>query len=374
MGVKPVKVLQLIASTGIGGAERVLLDICNSLKSEQYRFEVCLLVLPDCEKESALGNILNERAIDLHYVEMRFPLSIFEILNLMKIFRTTNPSVVHCHGVRADVFGGIAARLCRIPAVSSVHGWIAFSKKMRFYKWLDLRFLRLFDMILPVSGQLQLELQQNGIPSRKIQLLRNVPSQNNGGERRSSNKSTRNHVTQLGFVGRLSHEKGITFLLEAVAQLKKVLPFKLHIVGDGPEMEKVLYEIKNLSLEEQVEVYGHLAYPQKVYDALDILVLPSLTEGIPLTLLEAMSLGIPVIASKVGGVPEIIENHQSGLIVEPGSVSDLTEKILLLAKDIDLQKRLGAAALKRIAAVCDHNKWEQTIMQVYQRRSKGDAV
>jgi glycosyltransferase involved in cell wall biosynthesis len=370
-----IKVVHLIASNGIGGAENVLLDICRSLESERVGFEVCLFVLPGKERENALGRLLKEHGIPIRFIEMHFPLSPSEIINLTRIFRKAKPSIIHCHGLRADVFGGIAAKLCRIPAVSSVHGLVPFSRKMRFYTWLDLKSLALFDMVLPVSAKLEEELRQNGLPPSKIQLLPNVPARNGHGSARVRTTLTDKVGVQIGFVGRLSPEKGVLLLLDAAAGLKGMLPFSLHIVGDGPEMVKVVARVRELDLEGCVKIHGYLANPYDIYEVLDILVLPSLTEGTPLTLLEGMSMGLPIIASEVGGVPEIIEDQKNGITVQPGLVPELTGKMLLLARDPMLRKKLGNAALESIAVLCDHDRWERQILQVYKTyRGNRDTV
>jgi glycosyltransferase involved in cell wall biosynthesis len=369
MGMNPIKVLHLIASNGIGGAENVLLDICRSLESDKFQFEVALFVNAGREKENALGQILKLNHIPVHFIKMRFPLSthLGEIYNVTGLFRKTNISVVHCHGFRADVLGGLAARLCGVSAISTVHGWIAYSRKMRFYKWLDLKALHLFKTILPVSIKLRQELLQNKIPAEKIQLLRNVPRLKQFSLPRVRNSSREDGLVQVGFVGRLSPEKGITFLIEALNRVKEAPPVYLHIVGDGPEKTEIINKIKILGLEDRVRVHGHIIYPEDIYAVLDILVLPSLTEGIPLTLLEGMSFGNPIIASNVGGIPEIVQNNENGLLVEPGSVTELAEKISLLIKNPGLRNRLGKKGKETISVLCDRNQWTHTLMKVYQQ-------
>jgi glycosyltransferase involved in cell wall biosynthesis len=296
---------------------------------------------------------------------MRFPLYIREIYNLVRLFQENNISVVHCHGFRADVIGGVCARLCGLPAVSSVHGWIAYSNKMRFYKWLDIKALRLFAVILPVSKKLEQELLENGISLKRVQLLRNIPA-NQVYAIPNHGLAPRNGSVQIGFIGRLSNEKGLGFLIGAVNKLRMDHSIHLHIVGDGPEKSEILSKIKLLGLEELVTFHGVVPNPQTIYPMLDLLVLPSLTEGIPLTLLEGMSFGLPIVASNVGGIPEIIENGNNGVLVEPGSSDELAAKIAMLIKERDLRSKLGTNAKQTISTLCDREKWKQTLEKVYE--------
>jgi glycosyltransferase involved in cell wall biosynthesis len=372
MGVKPIKILHLIASTGIGGAEQVLLNICSSLRSKEFNFEACLFAKGG--KETSFARLLEDNNIPLCFVRMKFPLYIKEIYNLLSFLRKENISVIHCHGFRADVLGGIAAKLCKIPAVSTVHGWTVYSPKMQFYKWLDIKALHFFfKTILPVSNKLQLELIKNGIPLKKILLFRNIPAQRRT-TLHSINSPPQNGPIQIGFIGRLSLEKGINFLLDAAAKIKETGSFCLHIVGDGPNRAEIEQKIKFFGLEELVNLHGYLQNPEKIYQILDILVLPSLTEGIPLTLLEAMSFGIPVIASDVGGIPEIIEDNKSGLLVKPGSVDDLINKITLLIKEPPLRTKLANGAKERISLICNFEKWKQTLSKVYDELGRNSYV
>jgi glycosyltransferase involved in cell wall biosynthesis len=206
---------------------------------------------------------------------------------------------------------------------------------------------------------------QNGFSRPRLQLLRNVPPRKRF---LASNRDLvpTDRAIQIGFIGRLSPEKGLLFLIEAFDKLKMDHSIHLHIVGDGPEKPKILDRIKQLELEELVTLHGFVPNPQTVYQMLDLLILPSLTEGIPLTLLEGMSLGIPVIASDVGGIPEIIEDNKSGLLVKPGSVDDLINKITLLIKEPSLRKKLAGGAKDRISSICNYDNWKQTLLNIYE--------
>ena len=363
--MNPMKVLHLRASTEVAGAEHVLLDICNRLQGEGTAFEVCLFAFEG--KETPFANEVAANHIPLHFIRMQYPpFYLGEIYRLIKLFRKQSISVLHCHGARADVIGGIAAKLCGIPAVSTVHGFTAYSPKMRFYEWLDIKALRFFiRAILAVSDKLRLKLLGHGISSEKILVLRNIPRLRFRPP--DVNLASRNGSLRLGFVGRLSPEKGLAFLVDAFGKLRTDQDIHLNIIGEGPEKANIRTKVKSLGLEDRVTFHGYVPDPETIYSMIDLLILPSLTEGIPLTLLEGMSFGLPIIASDVGGIPEIVENNRSGLLVKAGSVDDLTEKMNLLIKDPDMRMRLGNGARERISSICDFDKWKETLLKVYRQ-------
>ena len=353
-------IMYLIASTDIGGAEKVLLDMCKSVSGEDNSVQVCLFESSNTNQE--LKQILIEKGIKTHAIKMQFPFYFKEIYKLRKLCIDQKIDILHCHGFRADVIGGLVGKLTRVKLISSVHGWIAFTKKMKFYKFLDVWILRHFDLILPVSKKLKEELISKRICSTKIKVLRNIPCL---GEVRKHPRKSDDVVVQLGFVGRLSNEKGVEILLQAFSRLLEEFRLELHIVGDGPLKKSIEEKITELKLSSYVKMHGFVRTPGEIYKKLDMLVMPSLTEGTPLTLLEAMSFGLPVVASAVGGIPEIINDGDNGILVKPGDVEQLIKKIKQLIVDKNIRKEISQSALLTINDICDRNKWKSILLNSY---------
>jgi len=157
------------------------------------------------------------------------------------------------------------------------------------------------------------------------------------------------------FVGRLSPEKGIEGLLEALASVRADLRPRLVLVGDGPLRATLERRIGDLGLRDQVDLLGRLAEAETLKEiaASDALVLPSFMEGLPIVLMEALSLGVPVIASRVAGIPELVADGETGLLFTPSNWSELAEAIERLATDPGLRQRLGQAGPARIAGEFD---------------------
>jgi len=151
------------------------------------------------------------------------------------------------------------------------------------------------------------------------------------------------------YVGRLVPEKGVQFLLEAIASVNREIPVELGIVGSGPYESYLKKMAKKLEIEQLINFFGWVPWGERLFQIMreaDVLVLPSTTEGLGLILIEAMSQGLPVIASKVGGIREIVEDEISGLLVEPGDSEAIAKGIMRIAEDSELRKRLVNESLK----------------------------
>jgi glycosyltransferase involved in cell wall biosynthesis len=154
----------------------------------------------------------------------------------------------------------------------------------------------------------------------------------------------------INFTGRIVERKGIDVLINAFAQAGNLLQSSstLIIIGTGFDEDKLRNLASKLGITNNVRFLGHSREVVKYYQASDIFVLPSYAEGMPNSLLEAMACGLPVIASRIGGVVDVVEDGKSGILVEPGDVSGLASAMVRLLKDAELRQRLGAEARKRI--------------------------
>ncbi len=162
------------------------------------------------------------------------------------------------------------------------------------------------------------------------------------------------HV-RLIFVGRLSAEKGIAGLFEALAQTASLASLRLAVVGDGPLSDVLRHQAGQLAISDKVEFLGRLSEAETLVEIAksDVLILPSFMEGLPVVLMEALALGVPIIASRVAGIPELVRDGTTGILFDPSNWAELTRAIDRLARDPDLRHRLGALGPKRIAEEFD---------------------
>ena len=287
------------------------------------------------------------------------------VVHLYRILSKGSFDVVHSHGYFADIITVLACKLLRIPHISTCHGFIANDKNLIIYNILDKLMLRYCDKIIAVSSGIMNELVKNGINASRISVIKNAVQCTHGEKQIEDHRTEKRsflsidkNMFLIGFVGRLSEEKGVNYLIEAGSVLKQSAEtFKIVILGDGPKKTELNYLTKSKGLDNEINFTGFQEDIEKWLPAFDVFVLPSLTEGTPMALLEAMSMGIPVIASAVGGVPGIVKNGVNGFLVEPGDYSGLCEKITLLKNDPALREKMASEAVKTIKEGFDVNAW-----------------
>jgi glycosyltransferase involved in cell wall biosynthesis len=170
----------------------------------------------------------------------------------------------------------------------------------------------------------------------------------------------------LGFCGRLSPEKGIRYLIEAAAALSKAgLPIKLMIMGNGPERPLIEKLTNSLRLKEKVIMTGFREDARELMAVFDLFVLPSLTEGTPMALLEAMSMGLPVIASAVGEVPTIIGLGENGLLISPGRTDQIVHAVRRITENSEFRDKISNAALETIKIRFGLENWMKEMENYY---------
>jgi glycosyltransferase involved in cell wall biosynthesis len=263
---------------------------------------------------------------------------------IRKIIEERNINVVHAHGFKADVYCYAALRSTSTPLVSTCHNWLEDGLALSIYGMLDRFVLRYFDAVAAVSPAVSFVLHHSGVAHDKIQLIDNGIdlSRFEGAWPKLRGELGVGDAPVIGFVGRLSPEKGLRHLLQAASRIfPKWLDATLVLVGDGPERESLQKLAGELGISHRIHFTGQRFDTPEMYASFDVLVLPSLTEGLPLTLLEALASRRAVVASSVGAVPNIVAHETTGLLVTPGDVEGLASSIERLLRDSALRKLLG---------------------------------
>lgn len=365
-----VKVLNLVASTAMGGAERVILSIAGAIDRAVFDCRYCLFVdlrRPPPELYEMLRNGKNE----LSTVEIRRPIEAGQLRQLFAVVRKNRPQVLHTHGYRSDFLGLIAAKWMGIPAVSTVHGWTSATPRLRVYEACHRKYLRYFDKVITVSQAIQQTLLESGVPATKLVTLNNAINvgafpEGSDGDGFRLELAVGPGAKLIGTVGRLSVEKGLDYFLKAGAQIIARDPsVKLILVGEGPQQEELKALADALGISSSTIFCGYRRDVDRIYPALEMFVLPSLTEGIPIALLEAMAFSRPVIASRVGGVPEVIEDGVTGLLVSPKDLEQLTERMWRLLCSPEAATEMGRRARKCVESRFDTRAWIKTIEGIY---------
>nr|MBI3613030.1 glycosyltransferase [Nitrospirota bacterium] len=365
-----ITVLNLVASTAMGGAEKVILSIAGAIDRTAFDCRYCLFV--DLRRPPPeLYEMLRSGKNELSTVEIRRPIEAGQLRQLFAVVRKNRPQVLHTHGYRSDFFGLIVARWMGIPTVSTVHGWTSATPRLRAYEACHRKYLRYFDKVITVSQAIQQTLLESGVPATKLVRLNNAINvgaypEGPDGDWFRRELAVGSGTKLIGTIGRLSVEKGLDYFLRAGARIIARDPsVKLVVVGEGPQQKELKALADALGIAASVIFCGYRRDVERIYPALDMFVLPSLTEGIPMALLEAMAFSRPVIASRVGGVPEIIEDGVTGLLVSPKDLEQLTERMWRLLCSPEAGAEMGRRARKCVESRFDTRAWIKTIEGIY---------
>ena len=281
-------------------------------------------------------------------------------LELVREFKKSNTQIIHTHKYKDTILAAPAAKLCGIShVVRTVHGLRepfeglqAF--KMNVYEAIE-RTVHQYcvDSIIGVSSQIERKYKTEGEVSRVTCIRNGIDLEGKSVQtdrwRTRKDLGVDTGTCLIGTVGRLTPVKGIPYLLKAARiLLRQGANVKLLVVGDGSIRLDLVTQTRDLGISENVVFLGHREDTDELLQALDIFVLPSLSEGIPMALLEAMAASRAVVASRVGGIPEIIKDGVEGFLVEPMDVNSLAERCGRLIESPDVAREMGEQARKRV--------------------------
>jgi glycosyltransferase involved in cell wall biosynthesis len=300
------------------------------------------------------------------------PLDVGTTKRLARIIKDGQFDLVQSHDFRTRRLASLACVSAGVPHVTSVHGWIANSRKQHMIRVIDKRLIRRARRIIAVSGRLVRDLVESGIPRDRITLCPNavllddyppaMPADQARGELGLPPTSR-----CIGVVGRLSPEKRHDLFLEMAAGLASSEPDLFFLIaGHGPLAADLQRLAQRLKIANRVLFLGHRTDMHRVYAALNLLVLCSDTEGMPNVVLEAFAYGRPVVATSVGGVPEVVTDGQNGLIVSPGHLPPLVAAARSIVNDASLAARLGQSGRRTIEERFDFRRRTAAVEALYQ--------
>jgi glycosyltransferase involved in cell wall biosynthesis len=302
---------------------------------------------------------------------------------LYRLFRKERPDIIHLNSSKAGL-GALAGRLVGIKKIIfTMHGLAMNEARPQYQKFL-IRLVYIGTLILchktiAVSDALKRQAEKElSVVSHKILVIKNGITSpvflTKHDARRllvesiiKGKADMRPASFTIGTISELHPIKGHGYLLEGFreALYRSALPLYLFIIGDGQENKKIQKQIDNMRLADNVFMCGHIDNAEAILKAFDIFILPSISEGLPYVLQEAGFGGLPTIASNVGGIPEIIEDGKTGLIIKPESVSDITHSILKLVYEPHIRKELGLNLHKKIIAEFTLDKMVKETKKTY---------
>jgi glycosyltransferase involved in cell wall biosynthesis len=342
------KIIHLIGGEIIGGAELHVLNLLSSLDDKHF---TALLV---CLTDGSFAGLAQKKGIFTASFPMRHPLDLTLLPALTGWLRKQNASLVHTHGSRANLLGRLSAKYLKIPCVSTYHSSLAHDYlspwSARLALALDKLTLPLTAGIITVSEHLRKEVAARG--GQNIRIIYNGYPSLDFSESAAQRQYFRNlwHIPDdavvIGTIARLHPTKGHHYLIQAAARLKTALPnLHLLLIGDGPLAQELAAELQQKNL--NYTMAGYLPQAYEALPAMDLFVMPSLSEGMGLVLLEAMQARLPVVASAAGGIPEIIRPGRDGLLVPAGESGALAEGCLSILENPLLAKALTTSAYQR---------------------------
>jgi glycosyltransferase involved in cell wall biosynthesis len=264
--------------------------------------------------------------------------------------------------------------------ITTVHGWVHHTKRTPFYYWLDRLCLPRYELVLCVSQDLYERCLQIGVPRERCVYIENAIDTDEF-RRRVEPAAARTSLGLpverfvIGAVGRLSAEKGFDLLIRAVERLLRGgADVGLLIVGEGDEAPRLRALIAELGLTERVQLLGYRSDVPAIYQALDVFALSSIREGLPNVLLEAMAFAVPVVATRIAGIPGLIGDDENGLLVPAGDVEALTGALTRLHGDAVLRERLGDAGRRTIEERFSFRERMTKIARLYDGLLKGPSA
>lgn len=346
-------IVHLMASPFFGGPERQMLGLAQSLPGD-YRS----VFLSFAERGLCRPFLDEVRRHGFEGVELIYnaPCCLAAVKEITGHLRRVKADVLCCSGYKPDLIGWRAARRAGVPVVSVSHGWTGATLKVRLNEALDRLVLHGMDAVVCVSQRQAARVRRAGVPLKKIHVIRNAihtePFALPG------DSSARDWLHALfprpprqlvGAVGRLSPEKGFGILIEAAAQVNRNKPdIGFVVFGDGPLRNDLARRIGAYDLTDRFVLAGFRGDLERILPWLDLAVLPSFTEGLPVAVLEAFAAGVPVVATAVGGTPEVVEDGKSGYLVPPGDAATLARRMLDALADESRRQALADHGRRRV--------------------------
>ncbi|MEK7680407.1 MAG: glycosyltransferase family 4 protein, partial [Deltaproteobacteria bacterium] len=304
--------------------------------------------------EQAKANGLEGRGIP-----MSGPLDVRALIALSRLIREEGVDLLCAHGYKSTVMGWLAAKRAGIPVISFSRGYTAEDRMVAFYEWVERRVLGRVDGVVAVSDGQRKKLEGMGVKARRYWTVHNAVSINSRAVG-SEEKIRKEVFARLGVpegsimvvsAGRLSPEKGHKDLVEAISMLNGSAGRAVFVFcGDGALRKELEAHAARLSVDKQCRFVGFRKDINDIFKAMDLLVLPSLTEGLPNVVLEAFSNAKPVVATSVGGVPELVEDGVSGILVPKERPDLLAGAISKCLSSADMRMAMGLAGYRKVSS------------------------
>ncbi len=365
------RVMIIVATANLSGPAKGVLQLLESLQQKSlpfflYNFRV------NGDPQEKFYNEAVKRNIDVLFLEQKNNSYLSIIRQARQEVKEKKIDIIQSHGFKPSVIGFFLKYLCRIKWVCFMHGTTTENLKVRLYHFVD-NFFQLFADRVVLVSKAQREKIFNGWNTNRVHILHNAIDTDNPVRQSTERLAV---ITQLGInensectvaVGRLSPEKGFDVLIEAFSKIvRNRKSAHLIIVGDGQERDNLNHLVNRYSLANRVHFTGYSETPGDYMMRADIVVLPSRSEGIPNVALEAMALKKPVIATRVGGTPEVITHNQEGILIPSENPEALAKAVIDLLENPRDAEKLAAKGFRRIQTFFSPEQRVAHVLNMYQ--------
>ncbi|PJA36704.1 MAG: hypothetical protein CO183_02105 [Candidatus Zambryskibacteria bacterium CG_4_9_14_3_um_filter_42_9] len=340
-----MKILYGITKSNFGGAQRYVYELADEAKNKGFDVSV---LCGRAENDKTSDNLLIKKLgvqnikvtpIDGLQRDISFTKEISSFFQILKIIKNERPDVFHINSSKMGALGAMAGRLAGIKnIIFTAHGW-AFNEPRPLWQKIPIKFFAWLTILcthktISVSEKIKKDMERWPFTKNKLVVIHNGMSRFNLAQRENGSFT-------VGTIAELHRIKGLDILLIAWNKFIKKHQAKLVIIGEGEERKNLENMAQKLGISDSVIFKGFVDNARSFLSNFDIFCMPSRSEGMPYALLEAGLAKLPVIASAVGGITEIIENGQNGILVEPEDAETIFSSLILLTEDKDLRERLG---------------------------------
>lgn len=340
----PLRVLQFITPAGFYGAERWVLALARNIDPQTVVCDLAVTREGGAQDLSVAEFYPIDQGQQVHYLDMNGRFDVRAIRQLCKVIRDRNIDVIHTHGYKSDILGLIAARRTGIACISTPHGFPGKTGwKMGMFIRMGAHSLRYFDYVAPLSEELVSDMKRFGVPETKTRFVRNgVDLTEIDHVLETQEKAERPDNSQtVGFIGQMIPRKGLADLLSVFDGLySKDARLALQLVGDGNQRADLEAIASSLQSREAISFLGFRSDRLELLSDMNLFVMTSSLEGIPRCLMEAMAVGVPVVAYDIPGVDQLITHGETGLLAPHGDKLALERCCQQVLEDQNLAKTL----------------------------------
>lgn len=385
--IRPKKKVCLMVTKGVwGGAQKYVYSIATSLPKNLY--DVFVIT----GKGEILKNKLEKENIRVYEIDnLKRDISTFSeiksFFSILKILRQERPDVLHLNSPKAGGLGSAAGRLlnilkiknCKLKIIYTAHGW-TFNEDRGVPSKIAIWLLSWVTVLLchktiVIAEKEMKQAKRMPFVNKKIVLIRNGVENIDFKEKTEAqkelfghiNKTPINNVLWLGTISELHKNKGLEYAIETLARIET--PFVFFIIGEGEERRSLEKMIEKYNLENRVFLVGFLENAKEYLRAFDIFTLTSIKEGLPYTILEAGLAGLPVMASKIGGIPDIVDSGLNGILVEKTNLGQITKTLELMIKNPDQRRSFGLKLQEKVEKEFSLKQMLDKTLEVYTEKA-----